>query len=60
MATTSPQPTEGRDEALSSLTASIGALNIAEQNSSIKPAKTVFGRAGGLLATIKVRSLALQ
>ena len=55
MATTPPQ-SEGRDEALSSLTTSIEALNLAEQNSSIQPAKTVFGSAGGLLARIKVRS----
>ena len=54
MATISPQPAEGRDEALSSLTTSIEALNLAEQNSSIKPAKTVFGSAGGLLALIRV------
>ena len=54
MSTNSPQ-TEGRDEAHSSLTASIGALNLAEQNSSVKPAKTVFGSAGTLLATIRVR-----
>ena len=54
MATISPQ-SEGRDEALSSLTTSIEVLNLAEQNSSIQPAKTVFGSAGGLLARIKVR-----
>ena len=56
MATISPQPVEGHDEALSSLTTSIEALNLAEQNSSIQPVKTVFGSAGGLLARIRVRS----
>ena len=56
MAPNSPQPVEGCDEALSSLTISIEALNLAEQNSTIKPVKTVFGSAGGLLATIRVRS----
>ena len=59
MSTNTPQ-SEGRDEAHSSLTASIGDLNLAEENSSLGPAKTVFGSAGVLLATIRVRSLALQ
>lgn len=59
MSTNSPQ-SGGCDGAHSSLTASIGALTIAEQNSSLKPAKTVFGTAGVLLATIRVRSLNLQ
>ena len=54
MSTNSLQ-SEGRDGAHSSLTASIGALNIAEQNSSLKPAKTAFGTVGVLLATIRVR-----
>ncbi|KAF9780538.1 hypothetical protein BJ322DRAFT_1213646 [Thelephora terrestris] len=53
MATNSSHLTEGRDRALSSLTASIGALNLAEQNSGIRPAKTVFGSAGVLLDTIR-------
>ena len=56
MAPNSPQQVEGCDEALSPLTTSIKALNLAEQNSTIKPVKTVFGSAGGLLATIRVRS----
>ncbi|KAF9780512.1 hypothetical protein BJ322DRAFT_1164340 [Thelephora terrestris] len=43
----------GHDGGLSSLNASIGALHLAEQNSSIEPAKTVFGSAGVLLATIR-------
>ncbi|KAF9780540.1 hypothetical protein BJ322DRAFT_1145561, partial [Thelephora terrestris] len=53
MATNSSHLTEGRDRALSSLTASIGALNLAEQDSGIRPAKTVFGSAGVLLDTIR-------
>ena len=44
---------EGRDEELSSLTASIGTLNLSEQNLSVKSAKIIFGLAGGLLATIR-------
>ena len=53
MDTDFPQP--ARDGALSSLTASIDALSLAEQNSSTKPTKTVFGSAGALLTTIRVR-----
>lgn len=52
MSTNSSQ-SEGRDEELSSLTASIGALNLLERNSSVKSAKIVFGLASGLLATIR-------
>ena len=52
MSTNSSQ-SEGRDEALSSLTAPISALNLLERNSSIKSAKIVFGSAGGLLAMIR-------
>ncbi|KAF9780572.1 hypothetical protein BJ322DRAFT_1112560 [Thelephora terrestris] len=52
-ATNSSHLTEGRDRALSSLAASIGALNLAEQDSGIRPAKTVFGSAGVLLDTIR-------
>ena len=52
MSTNSSQ-LEGRDEELSSLTASIGALNLSERNSSVKSAKIVFGLAGSLLATIR-------
>ena len=49
-----PQP--ARDGALlSSLTASIDALSLAEQNSGTRPTKTVFGSAGTLLTTIRVR-----
>ena len=59
MSTNSPQ-LEGLDEAHSSLTASIDVLNLAEQNSRLGPAKTVFGSAGVLLTTIRVRSLTLQ
>ena len=59
MSTNSPQ-LEGSDEAHSSLTASIGALHLAEQNSSVESAKTVFGTAGVLLTTIRVRSATLQ
>ncbi|KAF9780536.1 hypothetical protein BJ322DRAFT_1213644 [Thelephora terrestris] len=53
MAVNSSHLTEGRDGTLSSLTASIGALNLAEQNSGIRPAKTIFGSAGVLLDTIR-------
>ena len=56
MSPNSPQ-TEGRDGAHSSLTASIDDLNLAEQNSSVKPAKAVFGSAGVLLAAIRVYKL---
>ncbi|KAF9780525.1 hypothetical protein BJ322DRAFT_1213636 [Thelephora terrestris] len=45
-----PSLTEGHDRAL---TASIETLNLAEQNSGIRPAQTVFGSAGVLLATIR-------
>ena len=54
MAANSPPPVP--DRALSSLTASIDALNLAEQKSSTKPTKSVFGSAGALLTTIKVRT----
>ncbi|KAF9781688.1 hypothetical protein BJ322DRAFT_1023058 [Thelephora terrestris] len=53
MATDSSQPAEERDGALSSLTASIEALSLAEKNSSTDPTKSVFGSARGLLATIR-------
>ncbi|KAF9781675.1 hypothetical protein BJ322DRAFT_238068 [Thelephora terrestris] len=52
MATRSPQPEE-RDASLSSLTASIETLHLAEQNSSTDPTKSVFGSVRGLLATIR-------
>ena len=55
MSPNSPQ-TEGRDGAHLSLTASIHDLNLAEQSSSVKPAKAVFGSAGVLLAAIRVSS----
>ena len=55
-----PLQSEGRDGAHSSLTASIDGLNLAEQNSSLAPAKIVFGSAGVLLTTIRVHSLTLQ
>ena len=58
MDTDYPQP--AHDGSLSSLTASIDALNLAEQKSSTKPAKTVFGSAGALLTKIRVRHPALQ
>ncbi|KAF9782743.1 hypothetical protein BJ322DRAFT_1110630 [Thelephora terrestris] len=48
----SPQPV-GHDGDLSLLTTSIGTLNLAERNSSIKPAKNVFGSARALLAAIR-------
>ena len=52
MSTNSSQ-LEERDEELSLLTASIGALNLSERNLSVKSAKIIFGLASGLLATIK-------
>jgi hypothetical protein len=54
MTTNSPQPEGGCDGALSSLSATIEALNLVKQNSSVEPAKTVFGSAGVLLTTIRV------
>ena len=56
METRSQQP-KGRDGAISSLNAAIEAMNLAKEDSSITPAKAVFGSVSVLLTMIKVRSL---
>ena len=48
---------KGRDEAISSLSAVIEAINLAKEISSITPAKAVFGSVSVLLTMIKVRFL---
>ncbi|KAF9790833.1 hypothetical protein BJ322DRAFT_1104480 [Thelephora terrestris] len=53
MTTNSLQPEGGHDGAFSSLSASIEALNLVNQNTSVESAKSVFGSAGVLLATIR-------
>ena len=50
-----PQRPKGRDGALSLLNAAIEALNIANDLSSITPAKAVFSSVGTLLTMIRVR-----
>jgi len=56
MATT-PQRTNHRDGALSSLNAAVEALNLAKEVSSVTPAKAVFGTVGVILKMIKVSFL---
>jgi hypothetical protein len=53
MATTSQRP-KGRKNAVSLLSATIDAMDLAEKTSSITPAKAVFVTAGALLAMIKL------
>ena len=43
-----------REDAISSLNASIETLNLAENDSSIAPAKVIFGSVNGLLMMIRV------
>jgi len=45
-----------REDAISSLNASIETLNLAENDSSIAPAKVIFGSVNGLLMMIRVCS----
>lgn len=54
MATDSP-PRKGRDGAISALNVSIEALNLAQEISSITPAKAVFGSVSVLLVKIRAR-----
>ena len=49
------QRLKGRDGVLSLLNAAIEALNIADDLSSITPAKVVFASVGTLLTMIRVR-----
>ena len=49
------QPRKGRDGALSLLSAAIEAVHLANDLSSITPAKAVFVSVGTLLTTIRVR-----
>ena len=56
MADKSKRP-KGRDSVLSSLDVAIDGLNLAEELSSVTPAKTVFGSVSILLTMIKVRFL---
>ena len=55
--TTESQRTKGREGALSSLNVAIGALNLAEEVSTITPAKAVFNSASVLLNMIRVSFL---
>jgi hypothetical protein len=48
-----------REDPISALNAAIEALNLAEKNTSITPAKTVFSTVGPLLTMIRVRVLLL-
>lgn len=49
----SQQP-KGREDAIPALDAAIGALNLADRNSRITPAKTAFATVSALLTTIRV------
>jgi hypothetical protein len=51
---------KGRDDVLSSLNMSIGALNHAKEATSVVPAKTAFTSASLLLATIRVSLFRLR
>lgn len=53
----SSQRLKGREDTISALNTATEALNLAEKNSSITPAKTVFAAVSTLLATIRVCSL---
>lgn len=55
METKSQRP-KGREGGISALNASIEALNLAENDSSIAPEKAVFGSVNTLLTTIRVCS----
>ena len=52
---TTPQRPNGRDGAFSLLNAAIEALNLANDLSSITPAKAVFASVGIILTMIRVR-----
>jgi hypothetical protein len=56
MKTQSQQP-KGREGAISVLNATIEALDLADTNSSITPAKTVYATVSTLLTMIRVRFL---
>lgn len=51
---TNPQPQKGRVGALLILDATIEALNLAKEVSSVTPAKAIFGSVSVLLGMIKV------
>jgi hypothetical protein len=53
------QRPKGREDAISVLNATIEALDLADKNSSITPAKTAFATASTLLTMIRVRFLLL-
>jgi len=55
----SQQPKK-QEDAIPALNAAIEALDLAEKNSSITPAKTVFATVSSLLATIRVCLLRLN
>ena len=48
------QPPKDRQSTISALNAAIGALDLAENTSTITPAKAIFGTVGVLLAMIRV------
>jgi len=52
--TTKSQRPKGRENAVSLLNAAIDAINLAENLSSITPAKAVFGTVNVLLTMVKV------
>jgi len=54
----SQQPEE-REDAISALDAAIEALNLADKNSGVTPAKSVFADVSALFITIRVRFLLL-
>jgi len=56
MATKSQRP-KHRDVALPLLNAAVEALNLAEERSSITPAKGVFGSVTSILTTVRVSLL---
>jgi hypothetical protein len=58
MRTESQRP-KGREDATSALNAAIEALDLADKNSSIAPAKSVFATTNTLLGMIRVRFLLL-
>jgi hypothetical protein len=56
---TEPQRPKGLEDSISVLNAAIEALDLADKNSSIAPAKSVFVAAGNLFKMIRVRFLLL-
>ena len=48
------QPPKDRQSTISALNAATGALDLAEETSTVTPAKAIFGTVSALLATIRV------